>query len=525
MDTKNNDLPQHRKKEGKKNPIRAAQYVRMSTEHQRYSTENQRDLIKEFAESNNMVIVRTYADDGKSGLNIGGRASLTKLINDVESGEANFRVILVYDVSRWGRFQDADESAYYEYICKRAGINIQYCAEQFKNDGSPVSTIVKSVKRAMAGEYSRELSVKVFKGQCKLIEEGFRQGGLAGFGLRRMLVDQHGNKKGVLKRGEHKSLQTDRVILIPGPPEELQTVSNIYHLFVEEGKSEFEIAKLLNKQGILTDLEKPWKRGSITQILSNEKYVGNNVYNRSSFKLKQKRVKNPEEMWVRHDGAFEAIINPEIFYKTQGIILERDRKFSDEEMLDRLKHLYQKHGRLSGFLIDESEGMPSSTAYRSRFKGLIRAYRLIGYSPERDYKYIRINRYLRRMHPEIVSTVIKEIETLGGYVKRDEKTDLLFINDEFTASLILARCFETPAGSLRWVVRLDSGLEPDITIVLRMNVTNKEPLDYYLLPFIDIQLDKLRLAEDNKLDFDAYRFDSLDYFFGMAEQVNIGLAV
>jgi len=63
-------------------------------------------------------------------------------------------MILVYDVSRWGRFQDADESAYYEYRCRRAGIQVVYCAEQFENDGSPVSTIVKGVKRAMAGEYT-----------------------------------------------------------------------------------------------------------------------------------------------------------------------------------------------------------------------------------------------------------------------------------------------------------------------------------------------------------------------------------
>lgn len=45
--------------------------------------------------------------------------------------------------------------------CRRAGIQVAYCAEQFENDGSPVSTIVKGVKRAMAGEYSRELSAKV----------------------------------------------------------------------------------------------------------------------------------------------------------------------------------------------------------------------------------------------------------------------------------------------------------------------------------------------------------------------------
>ena len=170
---------------------RAAQYVRMSTEHQQYSTENQGDKIREYAARRNIEIVRTYADEGKSGLRINGRQALQQLIADVQSGKADFQIILVYDVSRWGRFQDADESAYYEYICKRQGISVAYVAEQFENDGSPVSTIVKGVKRAMAGEYSRELSAKVFAGQCRLIELGFRQGGPAGFGLRRVLIDHH----------------------------------------------------------------------------------------------------------------------------------------------------------------------------------------------------------------------------------------------------------------------------------------------------------------------------------------------
>ena len=93
--------------------FRAAQYVRMSTEHQQYSTHNQSDKIREYAEQRGIEIIKTYADDGKSGLSIGGRAALQQLIDDVESGAADFNVILVYDVSRWGRFQDADESAYY----------------------------------------------------------------------------------------------------------------------------------------------------------------------------------------------------------------------------------------------------------------------------------------------------------------------------------------------------------------------------------------------------------------------------
>jgi DNA invertase Pin-like site-specific DNA recombinase len=270
---------------GSETSFRAAEYVRMSTEHQQYSTENQADKIREYAARNNIEIVHTYADEGKSGLNIGGRLSLQQLIKDAESGTADFNLVLVYDVSRWGRFQDADEAAYYEYILKRKGIHVQYVAEQFENDGSPVSTIVKGVKRAMAGEYSRELSAKVFAGQCRLIELGFRQGGPAGFGLRRVLIDQSGSIKSELSRGEHKSLQTDRVILQPGPDAEVEVVNGVYRWFVDDNLTESEIAQRLNTQGIQTDLGRDWTRATVRQVLSNEKYIGSNVYNRRSFKL------------------------------------------------------------------------------------------------------------------------------------------------------------------------------------------------------------------------------------------------
>ena len=160
----------------------------MSTDHQQYSTENQHDAIQRFADAHGIVLVRSFVDSGKSGVGIQGREALQDLLRTVESGEANFSTILVYDVSRWGRFQEPDEGAYYEFRCIRAGITVQYCAEQFPTDNAPMSAVMKSLKRAMAGEYSRELSAKVFAGQCRLITLGFRQGGPPGFGLRRQLL-------------------------------------------------------------------------------------------------------------------------------------------------------------------------------------------------------------------------------------------------------------------------------------------------------------------------------------------------
>jgi DNA invertase Pin-like site-specific DNA recombinase len=501
--------------------VRAAQYVRMSTEHQKYSTENQSEAMQRYAAQRGIEIVRTYVDAGKSGLSLDGRDALKQLIEDVQTKRVDFSTILVYDINRWGRFQDADESAYYEYICKRVGISVQYCAEQFDNDGSPVSTIVKGVKRAMAGEYSRELSVKVFTGQCRLIELGYRQGGPPGYGLRRSLIDQSGAAKGDLSRGEYKSIQTDRVVLVPGPPEEINTVRWIYSSFVKDGKLEREIANILNELGITTDLGRPWSRGTVHQILINEKYIGNNVWNRGSFKLKRKRVRNNPDMWIRAERAFEPIVDRPSFDAAQAIIRERSHKLSNEEMIAALQQLLQDRGYLSGLIIDESERLPSSSAYQSRFGSLLRAYELVGFTPDRDYRYIEINRVLRRMHPNIVNDVMAGIEQAGGFVKQDPATDLLTVNDEFTASVVVVRCRTTSAGSLRWQIRFDVGLWPDITVAVRMDEPNQNALDYYLLPRIDMTAPRLRLAQDNGIWLDAYRFDSLEALFDLATRADL----
>lgn len=502
-------------------PILAAQYVRMSTDHQKYSTENQADALQQYAEARGIEIIKTYEDSGKSGLKIEGRDALKSLIDDVQSGAAEYSTVLVYDISRWGRFQDADESAYYEYICKRSGISVQYCAEQFENDGSPVSTIVKGVKRAMAGEYSRELSAKVFAGQGRLIEKGYRQGGPAGFGLRRTLIDERGQVKGILSRGQHKSIQTDRVVLTPGPHEETRVVREVYRAFVIEGLSETDIARRLNDRGVLTDLDRPWTRGTVHQLLINEKYIGDNVWNRKSFKLKKKRVSNKPDMWIRAPGVFEAIVERDLFEAAQSLIAARSFRLSDAEMIEALKALYSRQGLLSGIIIDDCDGMPSSSAYRSRFGSLLDAYRLVGFTPERDYRYIEINRHLRDIHPDIFASIVDGFRTAGSEAVVDSENDRVVVNNEFSLSVVIARCQESSTGLLRWKPRFDTSLMPDITIVIRMNELNTEALDYFLFPQMEIASQRLKLAEENGLSLDAYRFEQPDYLYELSSPVSI----
>jgi hypothetical protein len=270
-----------------------------------------------------------------------------------------------------------------------------------------------------------------------------------------------------------------------------------------------------------TDLDRDWTRATVHEVITNEKYIGNNVYNRISFKLKKLRVTNTPDMWIKKEGAFDAIVPPELFYTVQGIIRARARRYTNEELIERLRNLFQHRGFLSGLIINETEGMPSTSIYAHRFGSLIRAYQTVGFTPDRDYRYLETNRFLRRLHPEIIGQTEKMIADLGGSISRDPATDILQVNHEFTVSLVLARCQTHDNGSNRWKVRFDTSLAPDITVAVRLDQPNQAPLDYYLLPRLDFGQPLISLANHNAIEFESYRFDTMDYLYGMAERTRI----
>jgi hypothetical protein len=392
-------------------------------------------------------------------------------------------------------------------------------AEQFENDGSPVSTIVKGVKRAMAGEYSRELSTKVFIGQCRLIELGFRQGGHAGYGYRRVMIDQAGEFKGELKHGERKCISTYRVVLVPGPAEEVELVNNMYRWLVHDKLTVPQIVRRLNGMQMSPEPGLPWTFGRVRQILTNEKYIGNNLYNRQSFKLKKVLVKNLPEMWIRKDGAFEAIVPIETFLAAQQIILARMRRYSDSELITKLRELYQEKGTLSSLLIDGAPDLPSASVYSSRFGSLTKAYEQVGFRSERDLDFLEVNRRLRQLHPEIMDRTQHTIAKMGADIWRDPKTDLLHLNQELVISLVLARCQVLPSGRQRWRIRSDPAhYAPDITVAVRLDHRNENELDYFLLPRMDLPEGGFQVTDQNQADFACFRFDDLSFLYGLTER-------
>jgi hypothetical protein len=241
-----------------------------------------------------------------------------------------------------------------------------------------------------------------------------------------------------------------------------------------------------------------------------------------SYKLKKLRIRNEPEMWVRSNGAFESIVERHLFDAAQAIIQNRSRRMSEDDMLDRLRVLYQARGHLSGLIIDEAADLPSSSTYSARFGSLGRAYQLVGFTPERDFRYIEINRVLRSLQPEIIAEAIAQIGEIGGRVEQDQRTQMLTINSEFSVAICIARCQETAAGTLRWQIRFDTSLSPDVIVALRMDRENQIVQDYYILPRIDLPGPQVRLGEHNGLALDSFRFDTLDQLYEMAARTKLG---
>jgi DNA invertase Pin-like site-specific DNA recombinase len=488
--------------------VRAAQYLRMSTEHQRYSPLNQRQAIEAYAKEHGFMVVRTYADEGKSGLRLKNRPALQKMLDDVISRRRDYDAILVLDVSRWGRFQDTDESAAYEFICRKAGVRILYCAEPFPVDGGPLTSIMKVIKRSMAAEFSRDLSVKTHRGHCRLTRKGYWGGGSPGYGLRRMLVQEDGKRKTRMHQGQRKSLSSDHVIVVPGPRKEIATIRRIFQLYAHHRLSTNEIAEELNDAGIKTIAGHAWQCSSVLCVLKNEKYIGTNVYNRRSAKLGTREVRNSRRDWIRVQGAFEPIVSTDLFESVQSRLAQCTAKLSNDELLSRLKDLLARKGRLNTYIINADPDTPNERTYRARFGSVAQAYAAIGYTPRASNlgEALILSYRLRRTMLDDLRRMLLEAGVITEIVSMQRRT--LRIGEEFTLGFVAAPRVSPQGAHLRWAINLPPSWDVDITVVLRLNA-DKELLDLYLLPSLIREGRTIRLGVSGMEWIDTYRCSSL----------------
>jgi DNA invertase Pin-like site-specific DNA recombinase len=364
--------------------IPAAQYLRSSSDSQVYSIENQAKVIESYARLHGFEIMRTFEDPGRTGVTLQHRPGLRALLAEVMQGSARFKAILVYDVSRWGRFQNCDESGHYEFLCRQAGVEVHYCAEQFLNNGTVEHSVLKALKRAMAAEFSREHSRRVQNALRRTAEQGFKCSGTLRFGYRRLLVTASRNPIRLLAEGEFNGTPGQRVVYTLGPEPEVKCVRNMFK-WAATGLSTASIAERLNQESITWHHDLPWNADRVRRTLRNPTYAGQVIFGKNVTFLHSAKIPQPAANWTVNDHIAPAIVGMRVFKKVQRLLertLPRNPNLADRRIVAHLKKILTEKGRLSRQILADDSYLPSIYFLKRRFGSLRRLYKLVGFEKE-----------------------------------------------------------------------------------------------------------------------------------------------
>lgn len=392
--------------------IPVAQYLRMSKDHQDYSIRNQARFIAAYAPSQGFRIIKTYVDPGESGLTLRERPGLQALLADVIKPDCPFKKVLVLDVSRWGRFQHADQAGAYEFLCFEAGAPVHFCREVFENDDSPMMSLIKTFKRFQAAEFSRELSAKVLYAQLLQAKVGHKLGGHRRYGFERILVDEHDRPVQKLERGQTKALNNQRVVWAVGENSEIAVIRDIFRWYSSDCMSMQAIADHLNEKGIPPSDGPRWSAGRVRSVLSNELLIGIYVFNRTTQPLKTRKRNNPPEAWIR-TKVLEPVISRALFESATRRMRICRHHVPPEENQAAVARLLKAKGYLTGEMIDRCPYTPSQQTLRRQFGSLRAAYEALGYEPDR---WMRPPRAERPATKEEMLAVLRTVYDRENYI-------------------------------------------------------------------------------------------------------------
>src|SRR5713226_9508483 len=177
----------------------------------------------------------------------------------------------------------------------------------------------------------------------------------------------------------------------------------------------------------------------VDSILRKENYIGNTVYNRESFPLRERKIKNPPSLWVRTKGSIAPAVDRGVFLRAQRRLTLRWLRLTDDELLLRLKSLLEKEGRLSEAIINSTLGVPSIDVYCERFGSLRNAYQRIGYELNWDFDWINRRSEFNELLRDTSADLAARLKKVGSIACFEPRIDVLTVNKRFAISLRLAR--------------------------------------------------------------------------------------
>ncbi len=323
--------------------------------------------------------------------------------------------------------------------------------------------------------------------------------------------------KQLMKRGEHKSLTTDRVILVPGTRGEIKIVKAIFSM-AADGNGPSAIARELNQQGTTHD-GRPWIHHAIRDIVKNPKYMGCNVWNRHSQRLKGPLIPVEPQFWVTKALAFTPIVDEETFRCAQTG-LPRPIQWSDEEILKRIRRLLKSKGRLTENLMLRARGMPSAVTIHKHFGTYRELYEKVGYrlpahSIFMSEQMVRSNCLRRQLLSEIQELFPAHV-AITQRVPRARS--LLLIDNTFIVSILFCRPEREEGVPKYWRVEPFSVEQNYIALLCALNARHDKVLDYYVFPKTDMWK-YYRLRRNDPILRSVPRLDRLSDLYDVAKRL------
>ena len=488
----------------KKSRLALAYYRHSAEGRQENSIEIQREAVHIFAEKYDIEIVEEFEDAGKSGLNAEGREGFQTLLERVKQDDVDN--VICYDITRWGRFQNIDHSAAYEAKCAEHGVKVVYVVHgdlsKNEEDKDSFLDIQKALERKMAGKYSRELSQKVFAGAVKVSQQGNRAGGPAPYGTLRLEVNEQRKPVGIMKPKQHKSYPNNRVRLTPDNEGNANVIRNIFDLFVTHDYLENQIAAILNEQNIPAPMGGQWQQDSIRHILQNEQYAGSVVYNKTSSKLKTKRIRNPREQWIIRPNSYDPVVERTIFEVAQTKLHLRNKRMSREEILERIRFAFQKYNMLSYSLIRSLPDMPTRNGIIKEFGSLPEAF--------------------QSLYPNVIKKARNDVKKMIESKANDvlEYEDFLVINQMFTVKIEPILPFPFGYG-YQWYFRIDKRHNIDITLGIPLrDYKSSQILGYFPFPRVLTDESLVCIADSSSFKIGLYGYSDLRFIFDLIQWTN-----
>lgn len=474
-------------------PRAVAYYRHSAQDRQENSIPLQREQVCKWADQNGIELIREFADHGKSGLSTENRNEFMDMMEHWVRNREDFEYVLVLDVSRWGRFQDTDLSAAYSSECTRHGKQVVYTTLGFPRKDDPTYAIVVGLERYRAAQYSRELSDKVFKGLARIAQQGYHAGAKPPYGLHRLLLNEARKPVQILKTGEHKSIQNQRVTLAPGDKEQVEVVRRIFEECAVGRRNVREIARGLNAECVPSPSGGKWTPFSVRIVLGNEAYIGTMIYNRSTSRLLNPTRRNPRESWIRSPNAFSAIITKELFDQAQAALRERQRILSPENLLAHLDKTFRRTGAVDVRLLTAAAESPSLDAYYRRFRGVGAAFQLLHADAVRD---------VRRQVRDGLKDIVGRIEDYSDFHVLDGRLTVL-----------IQPSVPVPSGyESYWPFRPDPRKIIDITLGVPLSGGGEwKILGYLAFPRMFFRARAIRIFGPNDHRIDCFGHASLGF--------------